>query len=51
MLTVYFPCVATCAVLIKELGIKDMIKSAALMIGVAVIVGLILKLVLLGVEE
>jgi ferrous iron transport protein B len=49
MLTVYFPCVATFAVLIKELGFKDMIKSAALMLSVAAIVGFILKLILLGV--
>jgi len=49
MLTVYFPCVATFAVLIKELGIKDMIKSAAIMFGTAAIVGIVLKLILLGV--
>ena len=49
MLTVYFPCVATFAVLVKELGIKDMLKSVAIMIGTAVTVGFILKLVLLGV--
>jgi len=49
MLTIYFPCVATFAVLVKELGIKDMLKSAAIMIGTAVAVGFILKVVLLGV--
>ena len=49
MLTIYFPCVATFSVLIKELGIKDMIKSASLMIGVAVIVGFLLKIILIGV--
>jgi ferrous iron transport protein B len=49
MLTIYFPCVATFVVLIKELGIKDMIKSAAIMITTAVIVGVILRLILLGV--
>ncbi len=49
MLTIYFPCVATFAVLVKELGIKDMVKSAAIMIGTAVTVGFILKIVLLGV--
>ena len=48
MLTIYFPCVATFTVLIKELGIKDMIKSAILMISIAVIVGIILRLILLG---
>ncbi len=49
MLTIYFPCVATFAVLVKELGIKDMLKSAAIMVGTAVTVGFTLKLVLLGV--
>ena len=49
MLTIYFPCVATFAVLIKELGFKDMLKSAAIMIGVAIIVGLLLRIILLGV--
>jgi len=49
MLTIYFPCVATFAVLIKELGIKDMLKSAVIMIGTAITVGIILKIVLLGI--
>jgi ferrous iron transport protein B len=49
MLTIYFPCVATFAVLIRELGIKDMIKSAALMFSTAVTVGVLLRLILLGV--
>jgi len=49
MLTVFFPCVATFAVMMKELGIKDMIKSAFVMIGVAFIVGFLLRVILLGV--
>ena len=49
MLTIYFPCVATFAVLIKELGIKDMIKSAGLMLITALIVGFSLRIILLGV--
>ncbi len=49
ILTVYFPCVATFAVLIRELGVKDMIKSAAIMITTAVLVGFIMKIVLIGV--
>ena len=48
MLTIYFPCVATFAVLIKELGIKDMLKSAIIMIGVAITVGFLLRIILLG---
>jgi len=49
MLTIYFPCVATFVVLVRELGIKDMIKSAIIMITTAVLVGFIMKIVLLGV--
>jgi ferrous iron transport protein B len=48
MLTIYFPCVATFTVLVKELGIKDMFKAAILMISIAGIVGIILRLLLLG---
>ncbi|KPL03189.1 MAG: iron transporter FeoB [candidate division Zixibacteria bacterium SM1_73] len=46
VLTMYFPCVATFAVLIKELGIRDMLKSALIMISSALIVGGILNLIL-----
>ncbi len=46
VLTMYFPCVATFAVLVKEMGIKDMMKSAAIMIGSALIVGGLLNFIL-----
>jgi ferrous iron transport protein B len=49
MLTIYFPCVATFIVLLKELGVKNMLKSTAIMISTAVVVGIILRLVLIGV--
>jgi len=49
VLTVYFPCIATFAVLLRELGIKDMIKATALMIITAIIVGGVMRLILLGV--
>ena len=49
MLTMFFPCIATFAVMIKELGIKDMIKAAIIMITAATIVGIILRLILIGV--
>jgi ferrous iron transport protein B len=48
MLTIYFPCVATFAVLLRELGVKDLIKSTVIMIATAGSVGFILRLVLLG---
>lgn len=46
VLAMYFPCVATFAVLIKELGIKDMLKSALIMIISALVVGGLLNLLL-----
>ena len=46
VLAIYFPCIATFAVLVKELGLKDMLKSASIMIATAILVGGILNLVL-----
>jgi len=48
MLTMFFPCIATFAVMLKELGIKDMLKSALIMISAATIVGIVLRLILIG---
>lgn len=48
MLTIYFPCVATFAVLLRELGLKDLFKSTVIMIATAGCVGLILRLIFLG---
>ena len=46
VLAIYFPCIATFAVLIRELGIKDMFKSSLIMIFVALLVGGLLNLIL-----
>lgn len=46
VLAVYFPCMATFFVLIKELGIKDMLKSALIMLVAALSTGAALNLVL-----
>ncbi len=46
ILAIYFPCVATFTVLMKELGLKDMLKSAALMVLTAFVVGGLLNLIL-----
>ncbi len=46
VLTMYFPCVATFAVILKELGIVDMLKAAVIMIGSAFLVGTALNLIL-----
>jgi len=46
VLTMYFPCAATFAVMMRELGLKDMLKSALIMIASTLIVGGILNLFL-----
>jgi len=46
VLAVSFPCIATFVVLIKELGVKDIIKVIALMIILAILIGSLLNLIL-----
>ncbi|MFO7896490.1 MAG: ferrous iron transporter B [Candidatus Cloacimonadales bacterium] len=46
VLTMYFPCIATFTVMLKELGIKDLIKSSLIMIFSTLVVGGIMNLVL-----
>jgi ferrous iron transport protein B len=48
VLTTYFPCVASFVVLLRELGLKDMIKAACIMVVLAFSVGGILNYVLTG---
>jgi len=48
IMTLYFPCAATFAVLLKELGLKNMIKASGLMILTALIVGGIMRMFLIG---
>ncbi len=49
VLTIYFPCVATFAVLFRELGIRDLVKATGIMIGVSLLAGTLLRLILIGV--
>jgi len=44
VLAIYFPCIAAFVVLLKELGIKDMAKSAGIMLALAIIVGTLMNL-------
>ena len=39
MLIVYFPCAATFVVFLKEMGVRDTLKSVGVMMGVAVVTG------------
>jgi ferrous iron transport protein B len=46
VLAMFFPCIATFVVLLRELGSKGMLKAAAIMITVALAVGGLLNLIL-----
>lgn len=46
VLAAYFPCAATFTVLVKEMGVKDMFKSAVIMVATAFTAGFILNLLL-----
>ncbi|RKX70181.1 ferrous iron transporter B [candidate division WOR-3 bacterium] len=45
VLTMYFPCAATFTILLRELGIRDMCRSALIMIITALTIGTILNLI------
>jgi len=47
VLALYFPCIATFAVLLKDLGVKDMLKAAAIMLLIAFVVGGFLRFILI----
>ncbi|MHC1570061.1 MAG: FeoB small GTPase domain-containing protein [Candidatus Syntropharchaeales archaeon] len=46
VLAMYFPCIATFIIMLKELGLKDMVMSASIMVLSALLVGGILNLIL-----
>jgi ferrous iron transport protein B len=46
VLAMFFPCIATFVILLKELGVVNMLKSAAIMIVAALLVGGLLNLIL-----
>ncbi|MFH1347941.1 MAG: ferrous iron transporter B [Candidatus Margulisiibacteriota bacterium] len=46
VLAMFFPCIATFIVFLKELGWKDMLKAAAIMVFAAIFVGTLLNLIL-----
>jgi ferrous iron transport protein B len=46
VLSMFFPCIATFIVLIKEIGWKDMLKAAGIMIATSILVGSLLNLLL-----
>ncbi len=46
VLAMFFPCIATFVILLRELGFKGMLKSTAIMVTVAVLVGTLLRFML-----
>jgi ferrous iron transport protein B len=46
VLSMFFPCIATFVVLLKELGYRDMLKSTGIMIFASLLVGSLLNLIL-----
>jgi ferrous iron transport protein B len=46
VLAMFFPCIATFAVLLKELGFKTLLKSAVIMIIASLAVGGLLNLII-----
>ncbi len=48
MLSIYFPCVATFVILLKELGTRGMAAAVGIMVTTALIVGGLLRMVLIG---
>lgn len=46
VLAMYFPCIATFAVFLRELGVKDTVKSTLIMISMALLVGTLLRFAL-----
>ncbi|MFH1665685.1 MAG: ferrous iron transporter B [Candidatus Omnitrophota bacterium] len=45
ILAIYFPCMATFVVMVRELGIKDMIRSACIMVVTTLIVGTLMNVI------
>ena len=46
VLAMFFPCIASFFVLARELGLRDMLKAAAIMVAAALVAGGLLNLVL-----
>lgn len=49
ILVIYFPCYTTFVVMLRELGLRDMMMSVGIMIGTVLVVGTTLRVLLIGV--
>ena len=48
VLAMFFPCIATFTIIYKELGLRDLAKASMIMVGMALLVGGILRMLLIG---
>ncbi len=48
ILATYFPCIATFVVMLRELGVRDMLRAAGLMVLVSFSVGVLMRVILIG---
>jgi ferrous iron transport protein B len=49
ILATYFPCIATFVVMVRELGVRDLLKAAGLMVLVSLSVGILMRVILIGI--
>ncbi len=49
ILVIYFPCYTTFVVMLRELGLRDMMLSVGIMLGTVLVVGTGLRVLLIGV--
>jgi ferrous iron transport protein B len=49
ILATYFPCIATFVVMLRELGVRNMLKAAGLMVIVSLSAGIIMRAFLIGI--
>ena len=49
ILATYFPCIATFVVMLRELGVKAMLKATGLMVLISFSVGVLMRMILIGV--
>jgi ferrous iron transport protein B len=49
ILATYFPCIATFVVMLRELGVRDMLKAVGLMVIVSLSAGILMRALLIGI--
>ncbi|HDS45747.1 MAG TPA: ferrous iron transporter B [Methanomicrobia archaeon] len=49
ILATYFPCIATFVVMLRELGVKALLKAAGLMVLISFSIGVLMRVILIGI--